>query len=747
MARSSRRNEPSLPFPVGAPDPTELVPPASLLAHVADYVAVIDPAGTIVAVSGAVERRLGHRTERLIGGPVSQLFVADQEQVPTEVLDRVFLSRGTHGPIALLALDADGRPRPVEAMIENRLESHDDRGEASGGAVVVTAVDLTERRMLGAALTEQRGLLEVIAKGASVDDTSERIVDRLARWVPDAGAAVLLVEPDGRWRIAASSDVPAPLYQVLDHSDGASPVSRAISRMPWRVSPVTLGEPNWFAVRAACRTTGVESFWVRPFRVTGDDGPSGAVLVVRNDRRPPTETEQDLVEQSAHLAAIAVERHIAVAALEHAAVHDELTGLPNRTLLLDRIGQAVARASRMGIQVGVLFVDVDRFKHVNDTLGHATGDAVLRAVADRLHSVLRAGDTVGRLNGDEFLMVCAEIDGPATVLAVAQRVALALTEPVRAAGAEMRVRVSIGVAVGDDQSHRAEDLIRNAEHAMTRAKERGRDGVVLFEEADHQRVLTRVDIEQALEGAHDRGEMVLHYQPLMRLSDRRQVGVEALVRWERPGLGLVHPADFIAVAEETGLIVPLGAWVLEEAFRSAAAWPVTRHGLRIQVAVNLSARQLSAPGLLDRITGLFERTGVDPRSICFEVTESALVGNEELAVATLQRLKGLGTRIAIDDFGTGHATLDYLRRFSMADTLKIDRSFVAGLDDPRAQERAIVGASVALAHSLGIEVVAEGIETEEQLRAVAELGCDHAQGYLLGPPEGFVHAVTTSSSR
>lgn len=747
MARSPRRNDPALPFPAAVPDHVDPVPPTALLAHVSDYVAVIDAAGAIRAVSGAVERRLGHRAERLIGGPVSQLFVADHDEVPSEVLDRVFLARGTHGPINLLALDADGRPRMVEAMIENRLEWTDERGEATSGAVVVTAVDLTERRMLGAALTEQRGLLEVIARGASIDDTAERIVERLSRWVPDAAAAVLLVEPDGRWRVAAASDLPSPLYQVLDHSDAASPVSRAIARLPTKVTAVTLGEPNWFAVRAACRTTGIESFWVRPFRASGDEGPSGAVFVVRNDRRPPSETEQDLVEQSAHLAAIAVERHVAVTALEHAAVHDELTGLPNRALLLDRIEQAVGRSARIGNRVGVLFVDVDRFKHVNDTLGHATGDAVLCAVADRLHSVLRMGDTVGRLNGDEFLMVCAEVDDAPDVLAVAQRVAIAMAEPVRAAAAELRVRVSIGVAVTDDATARAEDVIRNAEHAMNRAKERGRDGVVLFEEADHQKVLNRVDIEQALDGAHERGELVLHYQPLVRLADNRQVGVEALVRWERPGLGLVHPSDFISVAEESGLIVPLGAWVIEEAFRSAAAWPEPLRGGRIQVAVNLSPRQLSAPGLLDRITGLFDRTGVDPSAICFEITESALIGDEELAVATLQRLKALGAHIAIDDFGTGHATLDYLRRFSMADTLKIDRSFVAGIEAPDAQERAIVGASVALAHSLGIEVVAEGIETEGQLRAVVDLGCDHAQGYLLGPPERFVNAVATSTDR
>lgn len=216
------------------------------------------------------------------------------------------------------------------------------------------------------------------------------------------------------------------------------------------------------------------------------------------------------------------------------------------------------------------------------------------------------------------------------------------------------------------------------------------------------------------------------------------------MRWERPGEGLLHPGAFIDIAEDTGLIVPLGSWIIEEAFRSAAAWPPTRGG-RIQVAVNLSPRQLSAPGLLDRVSVLFERTGVAPSSICFEVTELALMRDEDLAVDTLERLKGLGAHIAIDDFGTGYATLDYLRRFSMADVLKIDRSFVEGLEEVGGQEQAIVGASVALAHSLGISVVAEGVETQAQLDAVIALDCDMAQGYLLGVPEWFVNAVATST--
>lgn len=747
VARNARRDEPPLPFPGGSSDSLDSTSAATLLAHVSDFVAVVDAQGDIRQVSGSVERVLGHRADHLVGGAVSKLFVADLDLVTPEVLDRVFLGRGSHGPIPMLALDADGRPRPVEAMIENRLEWDRDSRDATSGVVVVTAVDLTAKQMVDAALSEQREILEAIARGTGVADTVERMVERLCRWIPDAGAIVMLCEPDGGWRTAAQAGVPEPLAALFDWCEPASPLGSALARLPDRSTVVTMGEPSWFSIRAACRATGVESFWARSFHGAGVDVPAGVVLVVRTDRRTPSAVEIDLLEQSAHLAAIAVERQRAVSALEHVAVHDELTGLPNRALVVDRLEQELGRVARTGGGVGVLFVDLDRFKHLNDTYGIAIGDAVLCEVADRLHGVLRAGDTVGRVGGDEFVMVCTDVDDPADVLALAQRVSDTLRPPVAVGGADLRVRVSIGVALADDSTERADDVIRNADHAAHRAKERGRDTIVVFEEADHLRVLTRVEIEQALHGAQERDELVLYYQPIIRLADRRQVGVEALLRWERPGSGLVGPSEFISVAEDSGLILPIGSWVLEEAFRSAAVWPEPVRGGRIQVSVNLSPRQLSAPGLLDRITALFERTGVDPRLICFEVTESALVGDEDIAVATLQRLKALGAHVAIDDFGTGHATLDYLRRFDMADVLKIDKSFVAGLSNAGGQERAIIGASVAMAHSLGVEVVAEGIETDEQLRAVFELGCDRAQGFLLGSPDRFVHAVAASADR
>jgi diguanylate cyclase (GGDEF)-like protein/PAS domain S-box-containing protein len=731
--------DPSLPFPEA--DQIIDLTTSVVLAHVSDLVAVVGPDGTIQAVSPSIEQRLGHRPGRLIGAPVSTLFVADPADVPTEQLERIFTEPGAHGPVTLLAMTADGRSRTVEAMIENGL------GSGDTGSVVVTAVDLTERRMLDAAMAEQRSLLEGIARGIGVSAVAERLVDRIEQWLPDAVAAVLLADGDGDWHVVAAPSVPAVLVEVLDSIESRTPIAKALHGLPSTTTAVPISDPSWLAIRGACRATGVETLWLRPFGVLGRPGHVGAIVVVRTDRRMLSESELDLVEQSSHLAAIAVERQLATEALEHRALHDELTGLPNRTLLLDRIRIALSRSARDRTNVAVLFVDLDRFKHVNDTLGHAAGDSVLCQAATRLQRVLRAGDTVGRLGGDEFLMVCSDIDGPVDAMTVAQRVWECLQPPMLHDGRELMVRASIGVALAEDAEIAPEAIVRDADHAMYRAKERGRDAIALFDSDDHQRVVTRVDIERSLHGAHDRGELILHFQPVIRLQDGRQTSVEALVRWERPGTGLVGPSDFIEIAEDSGLIVPLGSWVIEEAVRSAVAWPDLGAGVQMRVAVNLSPRQLSAPGLVDRVTRLLDQTGLDPRRLCFEVTESALARDEDLAIATLNRLKGLGTCISIDDFGTGYATLDYLRRFTMADTLKIDQRFVAGIGDPLSQEHAIVAASVNLAHSLGIGVVAEGIETQDQLAAAVELGCDEGQGFLLGAPEHFVAAVDTSTRR
>ena len=416
----------------------------------------------------------------------------------------------------------------------------------------------------------------------------------------------------------------------------------------------------------------------------------------------------------------------------HQANHDSLTGLPNRTLVLDRLHHAIARLERGPGQVGVLFVDLDRFKVVNDTLGHSVGDEVLIRIGERLLGSVRPGDTVGRLAGDEFVVVCEDVDTD-HLMRIAERVTAAVQAPLTLYGRDAVMTASVGVAVVAGGG-RAEDVLRDADVAMYRAKERGRARIEIFDAAIRARLLDRLETEQALRRALKEGELRLHYQPIVRCSDTHLQAVEALVRWERPGVGLVGPAEFIAVAEDSDLIIPIGRWVLAEACAQLGRWQAARPSLQgLRIGVNLSARQFTDPDLVSIVAEELARAAVPPQALTLEITESVLMEEVEATAETLRLLKQLGVGLSIDDFGTGYSSLSYLKQFPV-DVVKIDRSFVGGLGtDP--DDHAIVHAVVSLAHALSLEAVAEGVETERQLHELRRLGCDGAQGFLLGRPE------------
>jgi diguanylate cyclase (GGDEF)-like protein/PAS domain S-box-containing protein len=419
--------------------------------------------------------------------------------------------------------------------------------------------------------------------------------------------------------------------------------------------------------------------------------------------------------------------------LAHQATHDPLTGLPNRTLLLDRLEMALARARRHHRRIAVLFLDLDHFKVVNDSLGHGLGDRLLVAIAGRLRATLRPDDTVARFGGDEFVVLCEDLAGRADAVAVAERLLAELAGPFTVDGAEVFVGASVGIAFPDHPDADPETLIRDADAAMYQAKDRGRGRWVVFDNAMRASAVDRLDIGNALRRALERRELRVHYQPVVDLGAGRVAGVEALVRWEHPERGLLLPGEFIAVAEETGLIVPIGAWVLDQACRQIQRWHADRPGRPpLRVAVNLSGRQLGHPGLVEDVSAALADTGIDPALVELEITESVLMDDVETSEETLRRLKALGVRIVVDDFGTGYSSLSYLRRFPV-DQLKVDRSFVAGLGtDPG--DSAIVAAIVTLAHTLGLTAVAEGVETAAQLAELRRLGCARAQGYLFARP-------------
>ena len=425
---------------------------------------------------------------------------------------------------------------------------------------------------------------------------------------------------------------------------------------------------------------------------------------------------------------------VAERALLHQAFHDTLTGLPNRALFADRLGQALARRERRRMEAAVLFLDIDRFKWVNDSLGHAVGDELLVAVADRLHSVVRPGDTVARFGGDEFVVLCEELHGPAEALAVADRLRHVLGAPFELQGREICLTASVGIALASTSTHDTPDaLLRDADAAMYRAKERGRDRVELFDDQMRSRAIARLETESTLRQAIDQGHLTVHYQPVVKLGNGRVTGVEALVRWKHPIRGLIPPSDFISVAEETGQIVALGAFVLTEACMQVARWN-NRYPDRppLNVSVNLSAHQVRSRNLRDLVAQALARSRLQPRLLCLEITETALVEDAEASRIALETLKDLGVTLAVDDFGTGYSSLIYLRRFPVR-VLKIDRSFVVGLGT-NAEDTAIVAGVVGLARELGMLSVAEGVETAAQAARLAELGCPLAQGYHWAKP-------------
>jgi len=416
------------------------------------------------------------------------------------------------------------------------------------------------------------------------------------------------------------------------------------------------------------------------------------------------------------------------------AFHDALTGLPNRALFMDHVKMAIQRTRRNSDRLfAALFLDLDRFKIINDSLGHMVGDQLLMGIARRLETCLRPGDTVARLGGDEFTVLLEDLSGPGDVIEVARRVQEAVSLPFNIGGHEVFTTTSIGIALSSIGYDNAEDLLRDADTAMYRAKTQGKKQHVVFNKGMHDRAMQLLQIETDLRRAIDRGEFYLDYQPIVSLATGEIRSLEALVRWRHPERGVVSPAEFIPIAEETGLIVPLGLWVINEACRQMREWQT--QGVpqaRATVSVNLSGRQFSQTDLLERVGAALRESGLPPGNLKIEITESMVMENVETAIAVLGQLRALGVELAIDDFGTGYSSLSYLHRFPI-NTLKIDRSFVTRMTDN--QENAeIVRTIVTLARSLEMDVVAEGVETAEQLRQLRDLECDFGQGYLFSRP-------------
>jgi len=470
--------------------------------------------------------------------------------------------------------------------------------------------------------------------------------------------------------------------------------------------------------------------WQGEVRLTTRSGHTYPALLMISAVRDAT--RQEAVSHYIGICIDITDRKQAEDRVKFLAHHDVLTELPNRSLCIETLDAALAQARRTGECIAVLFIDLDRFKLINDTLGHHIGDGLLRSVASRLQQAVRSGDLVSRLGGDEFVVILRGLkDATQAHQQAEQRIIPLIRQAHLVQGQELNVSCSVGVATYPQDGTDRDELMRRADAAMYNAKSSGRDTACLFDASIDQVLQERQSLEQHLKLALERHEFTLHYQPKMDAKTRQMVGVEALLRWYNPELGQVSPARFIPVAEETGLIKPIGTWVLQQACAQWAAWRDAGYG-HWAMAINLSAVQLADPGLLGLLRSCIEQYRCDPGQFEFEITESHLMQNSNSAIGTLQGIKGLGVQLSIDDFGTGYSSLAYLKRFPI-DKLKIDQSFVRDmLDDPA--DLAIVRATIALGHELGLRLVAEGVEGADQAEQLTALGCEELQGYFFARP-------------
>jgi diguanylate cyclase (GGDEF)-like protein len=482
--------------------------------------------------------------------------------------------------------------------------------------------------------------------------------------------------------------------------------------------------------------------------LTGNDDQTVALSAVKGgaqDYLVKSRLDRELLLRSMQYS---IERKRYQVQLEHQANYDALTGLPNRNLLHDRLRQAVY-AQRSPRAMAVVFIDLDHFKFVNDSLGHGTGDKLLRGMADRLRGVLREGDTVARLGGDEFVVILNDQGGEEVIFRAMQRIMLEVSQPMMIDGKELYVTCSAGISLHPQDGADVDTLLKNADAAMYRAKDGGRNNFQFFTSEMNERINERLSLENALRRALERKEFLLHYQQKIDLRTGAIAGAEALVRWSHPELGVLRPERFIPLAEETGLIVQIGEWVIREACRQTRAW--LDQGLKPGlVSVNLSARQFRQDGLVRAVSRILEETGIDSRHLEIELTESMVMHNVNTAIATLHGLKSLGIALSVDDFGTGYSSLAYLKDLPI-DTLKIDRSFVRDIGyGEGADEGVIAQAIISLGHALHLKVIAEGVETERQLGFLRRHGCDEVQGFFYGEPvapESYARLLENAAKR
>ena len=608
-----------------------------------------------------------------------------------------------------------------------------DRNEIFGVAGI--SRDITERKLADALRDGQAKILEMIAMSAPLGDVLAHLILLVESQLKGFAGAVLLLDETGiRLRPGAAPSLPDSYAKAIDGAH-IGPKAGSIGAAAYRREAVVvvdvMSDPLSEGYRDLMAECGLRSAWSTPI-LTHQGAVVGIFAMYAKEPRQPTDAEIGLINVATRIAGIAIERKLAEERIHFMANHDALTGLPNRALLNDRLSQAILHAQRDDRWVTVLFVDLDNFKFINDSLGHNAGDELLRTIAKRMVDRVRATDTVVRLGGDEFVIVLTDQPKSAgSISLIVEKIQLAIAEPVHLEGHDLRVTSSLGVAAYPDDGDNATTLLANADAAMYRAKEVGRDNFQFYTAELNTKVHEKFLLQEELRNAVALSEFVLHYQPQVDLRTGRVFAVEALVRWKHPKLGMVPPNKFIPTAEETGLIVPIGDWVLHEACRQNKAWQEA--GLPpMVVSVNVSARQFKEKNLINRVVGALEYSGLEARYLELELTESLIMQDVAIAVATMKDLQNLGIQLSIDDFGTGYSSLTALKTFPVT-RLKIDKSFVDGLLADE-NDRAVAGAVISLGQTLNLRVIAEGVETDAQAEFLRSINCDEMQGFLFSKP-------------
>jgi diguanylate cyclase (GGDEF)-like protein/PAS domain S-box-containing protein len=627
-------------------------------------------------------------------------------------------------------LRPDGEVRIILDQAEVLLDEHGDVAGMAGACL-----DITIRKRAELLERDRSHVLELVAQNEPLPVILEFIGKLLEHQRPELMACVHLVR-EGRLFLGSRGAASGP---DMDKIQGllAGPGNGSFAEAAATAQPVVASDtrvhPSWSNLRDSVQHEGIRSWWSYPIR-SADGNVLGTISLFGAEPRQASAADLQLLESTARLSAVAIEHRQLTDQLSHQAQHDALTGLPNRLLFRDRLGQALALAKRHRQQVAVLYMDMDRFKQINDTLGHSSGDALLRQAAIRLGNCLRKSDTLARLGGDEFTVVLTELGDARHATQVASKLVEAMRIPFEVDGRELFVSVSLGISIYPQDGLDGETLMANADVAMYRAKDGGRDNFQWFAAEMNTLARERMALDGHLRRAMELGQLSLHYQPQCAASGEIQA-LEALMRWHHPTLGMVPPARFIPLAEDSGLIVPMGEWALRHACAQAAAW--RRSGFpSLRISVNVSPVQFRRSDWVDTVRRALKDSQLDPEALELEITESLLLQNVKETSSNLFDLRALGVGVAIDDFGTGYSSLSYLHKLPVT-TLKIDQSFVReiGLQAAEGHEEApIIRTIIALAHNLGMAVVAEGVETESQRSLLIELGCESLQGYLLHAP-------------